>query len=63
MALSQYGHGMPLDLHSGKINEAELSPKLGRRYISEHHKGYDNRYNTLSLDQPIPEKMAENWAT
>jgi hypothetical protein len=44
---------MLLDLHSGKISEAELSPKLGRRYISEYYKRYDNRYNTLSLDQPV----------
>ena len=48
---------MILDLHSGEIAEADICPKLCRRYITEHYKRYEeNRYNTLSLDQPSPGK-------
>jgi hypothetical protein len=43
-----------LDLHSGKISEADLSAKLSSRYISPHYKRYNNQFSTISLDQPIP---------
>jgi hypothetical protein len=47
-------HDIALDIHSGKISEADICPKLCRRYVTEHYKRYNSRYNTVSLDQPLP---------
>lgn len=40
------------DVLAGKINEADL-PKLVRQYATMHYKDYDNRFSTVSLDQPV----------
>jgi hypothetical protein len=45
---------MLLAIHSGEIIEADIGRKLCRRYVAEQNNRYDNRYNTLSLDQPAP---------
>jgi hypothetical protein len=47
---------MLLAIHSGEIIEADICRKLCRRYVAEQNNRYDNRYNTLSLDQPAPGK-------
>ena len=47
-------HDIALDIHSGKISEADICPKLCRGYVTEHYKRYNSRYNTVSLDQPLP---------
>jgi len=47
-------HDIALDIHSGKIREADICPKLCRGYVTEHYKRYNSRYNTVSLDQPLP---------
>jgi hypothetical protein len=44
-------HDMIVGVLSGKIKEADLRKHV-RKYISMHYKGYDNHFNTVSLDQP-----------
>jgi hypothetical protein len=45
-------HDMIVGVLSGKIKEADVR-KLVPKYISKHYKGYDNRFTTVSLDQPV----------
>jgi hypothetical protein len=43
---------MILGVLSGKINEADLRKHV-KKCKTMHYKGYDNRFSTVSLDQPV----------
>jgi hypothetical protein len=39
----------------------DLRKNVGR-YVKKHHQAYDNRFNTVSLDQPMPGTETQRWA-
>jgi hypothetical protein len=57
---SDVAHDLIVDLLEGKITEADLK-KVVPQYVSRHYAGYDNRFSTLSLDQPVPGTVNQRW--
>ena len=50
-----------MDLVSGEIDKDDLAKSLSR-YIARHYKKYDNRFHSVSLDQPVPGTENQKWA-
>jgi hypothetical protein len=58
---SDVAQDMMLAVLAGEIRENDLAKSV-RRYIKKHHQAYDNRFNTVSLDQPMPGTETRRWA-
>jgi len=57
---SDVAHDLIVDVLEGKIAEADLK-KVMPQYVRKHYAGYDNRFSTLSLNQPVPGTVNQRW--